>query len=419
MSHKTRSVQLWTEREASGHAKQTGGNQHEKETVLGSVSAKNVDAEQVLTAPKRVKGALSEVEWDTSPIANQAEGSPAKCSSQAQGTTEAAEVTPVSSHRNQGQGAAMSMKESTRNVLVDSSFTNNSETIVIDEECDKEDAERDHMIKAGPLSPGGQVDTRRKEAAPEELEKSTCASGTKRARVGAAIPGCCYKCGAHKSTDWIPIHEEGEVKSICKACESYHKNNKIVVNALLPEEPRAQDLILFAGDRDFGYSAPLRTRGKQRVSEKEAAPDVTLDGSQIYHSSLTFDQGTGSSSRVDSTLIKGKCLCCGRTESTGWFDDAQQHPLAICASCHRKRKEAPTSSSRRGTRAETDGVTFNLQEHGNCTGSSASRSGNKRLKSCITEHKHDDARGSASDDDDESEAGGTNEQTMIVARVCH
>ena len=43
----------------------------------------------------------------------------------------------------------------------------------------------------------------------------------KRAKGAPTTPGCCYKCGATKSTEWLPFHVEGDVHTICKGCQVF------------------------------------------------------------------------------------------------------------------------------------------------------------------------------------------------------
>ena len=43
----------------------------------------------------------------------------------------------------------------------------------------------------------------------------------KRAKAAPTTPGCCYKCGATKSTEWLPFHVEGDVHTICKGCQVF------------------------------------------------------------------------------------------------------------------------------------------------------------------------------------------------------
>jgi len=107
------------------------------------------------------------------------------------------------------------------------------------------------------------------------------ASGGKRAKGAGATPGCCWKCGATKSTDWLALYVDGLPHQLCKGCQVYHKDNRIVVDALLPEEADAQE----AGDCEFGHPSNLHTRAQQRAPEHQGiahAADVTMGGRQMH-----------------------------------------------------------------------------------------------------------------------------------------
>lgn len=40
------------------------------------------------------------------------------------------------------------------------------------------------------------------------------------------LPGCCWKCGATRSQEWLPFYVDGAAQTICKGCQVYQKNDK-------------------------------------------------------------------------------------------------------------------------------------------------------------------------------------------------
>ena len=146
----------------------------------------------------------------------------------------------------------------------------------------------------------------------------------------------------------------------------YHKGNKIVINALVPEDTDAHDLQVSPGDRNLHGAASLRTRGQQRGSDQEVQPDISIDGSQIYASSLQEQNPAG----VAGRMIAGKCRTCFATQSTGWYDDEQQRPLSLCAGCHYATHRRKRHRAEGGT---TCGVTF--WSSGEHDGAAGKRSG--------------------------------------------
>jgi len=227
------------------------------------------------------------------------------------------------------------------------------------------------------------------------------ASGGKRAKGAGATPGCCWKCGATKSTDWLALYVDGLPHQLCKGCQVYHKDNRIVVDALLPEEADAQE----AGDCEFGHPSNLRTRAQQRAPEHQGiahAADITMDGSQIYACSAQDSGACG--------LIAGKCKSCGVRQSKAWYDDGRYQPLSLCANCHQKRQRLPAASPRKRCRAEGEGVTFSADECSSSKGACGARGRNKTPKIQRPAHAaaasaHAESDGEESHEESETEAG--------------
>ena len=224
------------------------------------------------------------------------------------------------------------------------------------------------------------------------------ASGGKRAKGAGATPGCCWKCGATKSTDWLALYVDGLPHQLCKGCQVYHKDNRIVVDALLPEEADAQE----AGDNEFGHPSNLRTRAQQRVPEHQGvahAADITMDGSQIYACSAQDSGACG--------LIAGKCKSCGVRQSKAWYDDGRHQPLSLCANCHQKRQRLPAASPRKRSRAEGEGVTFSADECSSSKGACGARGRNKSPKIQRIAHVAAASARAESDDEDSDEESET------------
>ena len=272
-----------------------------------------------------------------------------------------------------------------------------------------------HQGKAHQSPPPAQEDQRAKNATKEppkeDHEKGSAgASASKRAKAAAATPGCCWKCGATKSQDWQAFYVDGAAQQICKGCQVYHKDNKIVVDALLPEEPDIQD----PGESDFGHPSNLRTRAQQRLPETQAhanPADVTMDGSQIYASSA---QGS-----ITSGLIAGRCKRCGVLQSTSWYDDDKQRPLCVCAACHHKRWRISAASPHKRSRAEGEGVTFDVDADvdDGAHGGRAARRNNKSPKAGRTYDKQVDATTSGDDgvsQSNESDSEATHEAMHMM-----
>ena len=240
--------------------------------------------------------------------------------------------------------------------------------VIAIEEGELQDGTQDGTQDANPCTQGtsqegsveagkGQRDSRCKDTAKEDVAKDEQAKGMaptsagKKAKTGLT-PGCCWKCGATKSHDWLAFYVDGGAQTICKGCVVFHKDNKIVVNALVPDEADLQD----SGDRDFGHPSNHRTRAQQRLPETgQADVDVSMDGSQIYGCSAQMGMMVHT---MTSPLMPGKCKRCTASESTAWYDDDKHGHLCICATCHHKRTRLSWASPRKRWRAEGEGVTF-------------------------------------------------------------
>ena len=305
--------------------------------------------------------------------------------------------------------------------------------VIVIEEPELQDGTQDGTQDATPCTQGssqegsveagrGQRDSRCTDTAKEDVAKDEQAKGMaptsagKKAKTGLT-PGCCWKCGATKSHDWLAFYVDGGAQTICKGCQVYHKDNKIVVNALVPDEADLQD----SGDRDFGHPSNHRTRAQQRLPETgQADVDVSMDGSQIYGCSAQMGMMVHT---MTSPLMPGKCKRCTASESTAWYDDDKHGHLCICATCHHKRTRLSWASPRKRWRAEGEGVTFSEDDCYSTSGklrAAGSRCPRPKLRRLARPHVHaaaGSAQAHSSDHDNDAEEE-VFYRVLVCATVC-
>ena len=361
---------------------------------------------QDVSKPKRkLKEATSDDEWEKLPESHLHGGSPTVSRKRCGAAHK--DSRPV----DRGCGASVAQGKSSRLGEAPPHVAGLDAVIVIEEQ---DDARKDGTANEGQEArPGGgearatswsngrgqSPDAAEQAQRSKEADKGPVgASGGKRNKGAGATPGCCWKCGATKSTDWLALYVDGLSHQLCKGCQVYHKDNRIVVDALQPEEADAQE----AGDYEFGHPSNLRTRAQQRAPEHQGAghaADVTMDGSQIYACSAedSRPQACG--------LMAGKCKGCGVRQSTAWYDDDKMQPLSRCANCHQKRQRLLAAPSpRKRSRAEGEGVTFSADESGNTYSAGGARGRNKSPKIPRTAAAVS-ARAESDDEGSEAEGG--------------